>query len=114
MELRYYQTSDGHRHFVEWLAGLKDRQARTRIEARLARVAAGTFGDAEPVGEGVMELRVDWGPGYRVYFARVGQVIVLLLCGGDKRTQQKDINRAKDCFEDYKTRTAEAKPRGRS
>ena len=112
MELHYYQTSDGQRPFLDWLEGLKDRQARTRIEARLARVAAGTLGDVEPVGKGVLELRIDWGPGYRVYFARVGQVIVLLLCGGDKRTQQRDINRAKDYFEDYKARTAQKKPHG--
>lgn len=111
MELHYYQTSDGRRPFTEWLEGLRDRQARTRVQARLTRVAAGTLGDTEPVGESVMELRIDWGPGYRVYFARVGQVIVLLLCGGDKRTQQRDINRAKECFEDYKARTAQAKPR---
>jgi len=113
VELRYYQTSTGEQPFVEWLKGLDDRQARTRIEARLARVAVGNFGDVEPVGEGVMELRIDWGPGYRVYFARVGQVIVLLLCGGDKRTQQRDIKRAKEYFEDYKARTAQKKPRGR-
>jgi len=113
VELRYYQTSSGEQPFVEWLKGLDDRQARTRIEARLARVVIGNLGDVGPVGEGVMELRIDWGPGYRVYFARVGQVIVLLLCGGDKRTQQRDINRAKEYFEDYKARTAQKKPRGR-
>jgi putative addiction module killer protein len=114
VELRYYQTSAARRPFTDWLASLKDRQARTRIKARLARVAVGNFGDAEPVGEGVMELKVDWGPGYRVYFARIGQVIVLLLCGGDKRTQQRDIQRAKEYFEDYKTRSAQAKSRGRA
>jgi putative addiction module killer protein len=113
MEIQYYQTSTGEQPFVAWMERLKDRQARTRIEARLARVAVGNLGDVEPAGEGVMELRIDWGPGYRVYFARVGQLIVLLLCGGDKRTQQRDINRAKDYFEDYKARTAQRKPRGR-
>ena len=112
--LYYYHTAAGERPFVEWLAGLTDRQARARIEARLARVAAGNLGDAEPVGEGVMELRVDWGPGYRLYFARVGQVIVLLLCGGDKRTQKKDINNAKAYFKDYKARAAKRAPRGRT
>jgi putative addiction module killer protein len=112
VELRYYQTSAGERPFVEWLGSLKDRQARTRIEARLAKVAAGTLGDVEPVGAGVLELKIDWGPGYRVYFARIGQIIVLLLCGGDKRTQQRDINRAKAYFEDYKARTAQRGPRG--
>ena len=113
LELRYYQTVAGEQPFVEWLRGLKDRQARTRIEARIARVAVGNFGDTEPVGEGVLELRIDWGPGYRVYFARLGQVVVLLLCGGDKRTQQKDIDRAKAYFEDYRARTARKTPRGR-
>ena len=112
-ELRYYQTSAGEQPFVEWLRDLEDRRARARIEARLSRVAIGNFGDVEPVGEGVMELRIDWGPGYRVYFARVGQVIVLLLCGGDKSTQQRDIDRAKGYFEDYKARTAQRKSRGR-
>lgn len=113
MELRYYQTAFGEQPFVDWLADLKDSQARTRIQARLARVAVGNLGDVEPVGEGVMELRIDWGPGYRVYFARVGQVVILLLCGGDKRTQRKDIDRAKGYFEDYKARTAQKKPRCR-
>lgn len=113
MELLYYQTAARQQPFVEWLESLKDRQARARIEARLARIAVGSFGDAEAVGAGVMELRIDWGPGYRVYFSRLGQVIVLLLCGGDKRTQQKDIERAKAYFDDYKRRTAESKPRGR-
>ena len=70
-------------------------------------MATGNFGDVEPVGEGVLELRIDWGAGYRVYFARIGQVIVLLLCGGDKRTQQKDIKHAKEYFADYKKRTAQ-------
>jgi putative addiction module killer protein len=106
MELRYYQTASGRRPLVEWLEELADRQARGRIEARLATVAGGSLGDARTVGEGVMELRVDWGPGYRVYFARVGQVAVLLLCGGDKRTQDKDIKDAKDYFQDYKRRAA--------
>ena len=109
MELRLYQTSAGERPFFDWLRGLTDRQARARIDARLARVLSGNLGDAEPVGEGVMELRIDWGPGYRVYFARLGQVIVLLLCGGDKRTQQKDIRRAKAYFEDFKARSTKQK-----
>ncbi|OGA21635.1 MAG: addiction module protein [Betaproteobacteria bacterium RIFCSPLOWO2_02_FULL_67_26] len=113
-ELYYYQTASGEQPFVEWLAGLADKQARARIEARLARVAAGTLGDVKTAGEGVLELRVDWGPGYRVYFSRVGQVIVLLLCGGDKRTQQEDIKRAKAYFKDYKARSAKRAPRGRA
>jgi len=93
---------------------LSDRQARARIEARLARVAAGSLGDVETAGGGVMELRIDWGPGYRVCCSRLGQAIVLLLCGGDKRTQQKDIKRAKTYLEDYKTRSETRRPRGRA
>ena len=109
MDLCYYQTPVGGRPFVDWFEGLKDKQASARIDARFARIAGGNLGDVEPVGEGVMELRIDWGPGYRVYFAQIGQVIVLLLCGGDKRTQQKDIKRAKEYFEDFKARSAKKK-----
>lgn len=112
MELRFYQTAAGRQPVREWLAGLRDLQALNRIEARLARLAAGNFGDTRPVGEGVAELRIDWGPGYRVYFARLGAMVVLLLCGGDKTSQQKDIEHAKDCFDDYKARTARKKPSG--
>jgi len=114
MQLHYYQTAAGKRPFADWLLGLSDRNARARIEARLARVAVGNLGDVEAVGDGVLELRIDWGPGYRVYFTRLGQVIVLLLCGGGKRTQQKDIDRAKDYLEDFKARTTQRKPRGRT
>lgn len=112
MELRYYQTAAGERPAVAWLERLDDTRSRAKIAARLARVQLGSFGDAEPVGEGVLELRIDWGPGYRVYFARLGKEIVLLLCGGDKSTQRKDIKRAKAYFADYKARTAKRKPRG--
>lgn len=112
IELLYYQTADRKQPFAEWLSALRDKQARGRVRIRLARLRAGNFGDCEPVGEGVLELRIDWGPGYRVYFARLGQVVLILLCGGDKRTQDKDIERAKDYFKDYKARAAQQKPRG--
>lgn len=111
IELRLYRDADGDCPFAEWLERLPDRQARARIQSRLARVAGGNVGDAKSVGGGVHELRIDWGPGYRVYFARFGSVVVLLLCGGDKRTQGKDIRRAKDCLEDYVARTGTAKER---
>lgn len=114
MELRYYQTRNRRQPFVEWLAALKDKEARARIQARLDVVAAGSFGDARPVGEGVLELRIRWGPGYRVYFARIGQVVVLLLSGGDKRAQDEDIKTAKSYFEDFKQRTAEPRIRPRT
>ena len=106
-QLLYYQTSTGRRPFTEWLDALLDSKACGRIEARVARLLSGNFGDSAYVGEGVAELRIDWGPGYRVYFARLGEVVVLLLCGGDKRTQQRDIERAKEYFRDYKARTAQ-------
>lgn len=114
LELRHYQTADGHRPFLEWLEALKDKQARRRIESRLAVVAAGSLGDTEPVGGGVLELRISWGPGYRLYFARTGDVVVLLLCGGDKRSQDEDIKDAKRYFEDFKRRTKPAAERGRT
>ncbi|MGD8175611.1 type II toxin-antitoxin system RelE/ParE family toxin [Marinimicrobium sp. ARAG 43.8] len=81
--------------FDRWLSGLRDRQARARVQARLRRLSLGNPGDVKPVGEGVSELRIDYGPGYRVYYASKGPVIVVLLCGGDKRTQRRDIEQAK-------------------
>lgn len=81
--------------FDRWLARLRDGRARTKIEARLVRVRAGLVGDAKPVGSGVWELRVDVGPGYRLYYVRRGAALVVLLCGGDKGSQDRDILRAK-------------------
>ena len=80
--------------FAEWLDGLRDIQGRARIQARIERLAAGNAGDVEPVGEGVSELRINYGPGYRVYFKRRGQELIILLAGGDKSTQAKDIKAA--------------------
>jgi putative addiction module killer protein len=80
--------------FARWLDGLRDLQGRARIQARTARLEAGNPGDAKPVGEGVSELRIDYGPGYRVYFTRRGREVVVLLAGGDKRTQTADIRTA--------------------
>ena len=80
--------------FAKWLGGLRDRQARARIQVRLDRLALGLAGDVKPVASGVSELRIDHGPGYRVYFKRKGDDVVILLAGGDKRTQDRDIQRA--------------------
>ena len=77
--------------FVRWLDGLRDIKGRARIQARIERLAAGNPGDVEPVGEGVSEMRIDYGPGYRVYFRKRGRELVILLAGGDKSTQAKDI-----------------------
>jgi putative addiction module killer protein len=81
--------------FADWLALLRDGVAAKRIKQRIARVQIGLFGDVKPVGDGLSELRIDQGPGYRVYFARRGDILVILLCGGDKGSQSRDINRAK-------------------
>ena len=80
--------------FARWLDGLRDLQGRARIQARIARLEVGNPGDAKPVGEGVSELRIDYGPGYRVYFTRRGREVLVLLAGGDKRTQTADIRTA--------------------
>lgn len=80
--------------FTAWLDELADERAAARIAIRVERLRAGLIGDAKAVGDGVRELRIDYGPGYRVYFFRAGETIQLLLCGGDKRTQKRDIERA--------------------
>ena len=80
--------------FAQWLDGLRDVRARARVQVRIERLAAGNAGDVEPVGEGVSELRIDYGPGYRVYFKKRGREVVILLAGGDKRTQSADIKTA--------------------
>lgn len=81
--------------FADWLKGLRDLMARSRIATRIARVEEGNFGDHKSVGDGVSELRFTFGPGYRVYYTQRGDVVVILLCGGDKGSQDRDIERAK-------------------
>jgi putative addiction module killer protein len=90
------------RTFDVWLRELRDIRARARIEARILRLSQGNPGDAKSVGSGVSEMRIDYGPGYRVYFTRRGRFVALLLCGGDKRTQDADIKRAIEIAEDWK------------
>ena len=80
--------------FAQWLDGLRDVRARARVQVRIERLAEGNAGDVEPVGEGVSELRIDYGPGYRVYFKKHGRAVLILLAGGDKRTQSADIKTA--------------------
>ena len=86
------QTDD----FADWIAGIRDDRARMRVEVRIRRLQLGNAGDVKPVGEGVSEMRIDYGPGYRVYFTQRGNTLVILLAGGDKRTQAKDIVLAQD------------------
>jgi putative addiction module killer protein len=103
-EVQIYVTSEGRAPFSEWLASLRDIKARAKIRVRLDRVSLGNLGDCHGVGEGVQELRIDYGQGYRVYFGQVGSTIVLLLCGGDKSTQANDVEQAKHYWSEYRRR----------
>ena len=104
MDVRYYITKTGRDVVDEWIAGLADR-TEARILARIERLSSGNFGDRKALGGGLFELRIDTGPGYRVYCAMIGRTCVLLLCGGDKRKQSSDIQRARGYFKDYLERT---------
>ncbi|MEA5572711.1 type II toxin-antitoxin system RelE/ParE family toxin [Calothrix sp. UHCC 0171] len=100
-EIQNYITAQGKEPFAEWLDALRDIRAIDKIEKRLKRVQLGNLGDYKSVGEGVCEFRIQYGSGYRVYFGQVGTIIVLLLCGGDKSTQDEDIEKAKEYWRDY-------------
>jgi putative addiction module killer protein len=104
VEDREYQTAEGKSPLTEWLEDLRDGATRARIVARLDRLKAGLLGDWKTVGSGVCELRIDHGPGYRVYYGQEGKTLILLLCGGEKSTQAKDIERAHAYWKDYKAR----------
>jgi putative addiction module killer protein len=101
-----YRTEAGRSPYLEWLRSLRDREARVRVRVRIDRLVLGDFGDWDAVGNGLGELRIHYGPGYRVYFGRQGNTAVILLCGGDKRTQAQDIELAKAYWADYQQRTA--------
>ncbi|RLD03460.1 MAG: type II toxin-antitoxin system RelE/ParE family toxin [Chloroflexi bacterium] len=101
IQLLEYLTEDEKNPFRKWLEGLRDRQARAKIRVRLNRIRLGNFGDSKSVGSGVNELRISYGPGYRVYFGRKGNTVVILLLGGDKKTQSDDIALAKRYWDDY-------------
>jgi putative addiction module killer protein len=103
--IEMYVTPTGRVPFEEWVRELRDARARASIRARLARVRLGNFGDAHTVGGGIWELRSDYGPGYRVYYAQSGAATLLLLCGGDKTTQAADIRQAQTYWTEYQQRT---------
>ncbi len=104
-EVRVYQTPQGRTPYADWFESVRDERAKQRIQARLARVRSGNLGQTNRVGGGVQELKLDYGPGYRVYFGLDGQTLVILLIGGDKRTQHEDIQQAKAYWADYKATT---------
>ena len=104
IELITYQDSNGKKPYADWLGSLTDKQAKARILVRVNRIAAGNFGDCKPLRDGVQELRIDHGPGYRVYLSRQGPVLVLLLCGSNKRDQNRTIKQAVDYLNDWTQR----------
>ena len=104
-QLKYYQTSNGNAPFIAWLESLKDKVTRARIQSRLTRLVTSNYGDYKFVGEGVYELRIHFGAGYRIYFAEIDDEVILLISGGDKSHQAQDIKRAQEYWHDFKRRT---------
>lgn len=102
--INFYQIPNGHEPFTRWFLSIRDPSIRRRIQARLTSVRTGNLGDHRSVGGGVRELRLDFGPGYRIYYGEVDNATVLLLCGGDKSSQRRDIERAKNYWKEYKER----------
>ncbi|MDO8445172.1 MAG: type II toxin-antitoxin system RelE/ParE family toxin [Deltaproteobacteria bacterium] len=102
--VKYYETENGERPFQEWLDSLKDITGRAKVHIRIDRARLGNFGDTNSVGEGVHELKINYGPGYRIYYALDGKRLILLLFGGDKSKQSRDINQAKAYWKDQKRR----------
>lgn len=104
MEIREYVTRDGKTVFTNWWKKLGDLRAREKIQIKLDRLELGNTGDCKSLGDGLHELRIHYGPGYRVYFGNTGKHIILLLCGGNKASQQRDIKRARKYWIDYRSR----------
>ena len=102
-DIQTYRTDDDVEPYVAWLSALPDRQAKGRIVVRVNRMASGNLGDVKSVGDGVWEARIDYGPGYRLYYAQAGRRLILLLIGGDKRTQQSDIAKAQGYWNNWQT-----------
>ena len=107
-EIELYVSPDGDCPFEDWLSKLRDMKARAKIRVRLDRLKLGNLGDCKSVGSGILELRVEYGPGYRVYFGQQGETLVILLCGGDKSSQTADIKNANNFWADYKSRQGES------
>lgn len=102
MKIKIYQNKNGRQPFIEWLESIKDITTKARIKNRIARIELGNFGDCKIIRKGVSELRLHFGSGYRVYFGKVNNIIILLLCGGDKSSQVKNIKHAMQYWEDFK------------
>jgi putative addiction module killer protein len=102
MKVKIYQNKRGQKPYSNWLKKLKDKKAQQKIDVRIAQLRLGHLGDFKSLGSGLLELRIHFGPGYRIYCGKEGQEIIILLSAGDKSTQQKDINKAHIYWEDYK------------
>lgn len=99
-----YTDETGKSPYADWLESLRDARARAKVIMQVDKMELGLFGDSQPIGDGLSELRIHYGPGYRVYYGKEGQQVYLLLCGGDKSTQAKDIKQAKAYWQDHKRR----------
>ena len=104
IEIELYETASGNCPFDDWFESLRELHTRSKILTRLDRLKVGNFGDCKALGDGIAELRIHCGPGIRVYYSKTGNKIVLLLCGGDKSSQTKDINKAKEYLKEYQSR----------
>lgn len=102
IKIQYYRAPNGKQPFIEWFESIRDKRTRNRIGNRLKRLRNGNFGDCQSIGGGVFELRLHFGPGYRIYFGQIENTLVLLLCGGDKASQAQDIELAKAYWIEYK------------
>ena len=100
IDIKYYALPNGREPYSEWFEGLRDKKAKAKIAVKLDRLRMGNFGGCESIGKGLSELKIDHGPGYRVYFGQIENLIIILLCGGDKSTQSKDIKKAHEYWKD--------------
>jgi putative addiction module killer protein len=109
-QILFYVDEEGNEPFLTWLNNLRDKQGRRRILNRLSRVQEGNYGDVAPIGEGLSELRLFFGPGYRIFFGEEAENIVVILCGGDKSSQNRDIEDAKAYWKEYQSRAKDENP----
>lgn len=105
-KIEHYLLKNGTDPFEKWLKELNDIKARAKINVKIERLSIGNFNSSKPLGDGISELKINYGPGYRVYYGQSGKLVILLLCGGNKSTQQKDIATAKEYWLDFKRRSA--------
>ncbi len=104
IEIEIYETNSGKCPFDDWFENIREMNTRAKVLTRLDRLKLGNFGDCKALGDGIAELRIHYGPGIRIYYAKIGNKVILLLCGGEKNSQNSDINNAKEYFKEYQLR----------